>query len=87
MPCLYINWRASYTVQVYYESTFSFSLFYFIFQHAINIKFKQEQMSHAHACTKIKFKINNVDMGVWSSLTTKISEKNTAQLSDGDRLQ
>ena len=42
-----------------YESPF----FFFFFQHANIIKFKHEQMSHAHACTKIKFKINNVDMG------------------------
>ena len=33
------------------------------FQHAIIIKFKQEQVSHAHACTTTKFKINDVDMG------------------------
>ena len=29
----------------------------------VNLFFKHEQMSHAHACTKIKFKINNVDIG------------------------
>ena len=41
-------------------------------------------MSHAHECTEIEFKINNVDMGSDHHPLPK-HQKYTAQLTDGDQ--